>query len=130
MIAGKARHTRTSPENRRSRAIAPFGAGFVAVGERGALVAVATRDERITRDRDGDRTFASEDLTSAQTRAKFICATGELVHLASHDVIGRAASARVDANTGALRDVWLDNGIVRVVTTSAAVLEAAVTAVP
>jgi hypothetical protein len=107
------------------RALAPFGAGFVAVGERGALVSVphATGEALAA---STEVTFASEDLSTVQTRAKFICALGALVHIASRDTIARAASAQVG---GRIRDFYLDNGVIRVVSDDAAVLEAIVTGV-
>ncbi len=108
------------------RAIAPLGAGFVAVGERGAIVSVPVASGEALASAT-EATFAPEDLTSVQTRGKFVCALGTSVHLAATSAIGRATSSRV---AGAIRDFYLDNGVVRVITDSASVLDAVITGAP
>ncbi len=107
------------------RAIAPYGNGFVCVGERGALVTVSEPTPTALAAAT-ELTFATEDLSTVRTRAKFVCALGTRVHLASLDTLGRAASSDPSELAASIRDIYLDNGVVRAVVASAAVLDAAV----
>ncbi len=101
-----------------------MGSGFVAVGERGALV--HARDT--SSDALAEATTANvdkDDLFCVRTRGRFVCAGGRDVHVLSLDALGDCATASVP---GAIRDVWLGNGFVRVLLDTAAVLEAPITA--
>ncbi len=108
------------------RAIAPIGEGFVAVGDDGALVhAAAATSDAIARANESK--LADDDLLFVRTRAKFICAGGRALHVASLDSLSSVATAPV---SGAIRDVWLGNGVVRILLDTAAVLEATIVAEP
>jgi hypothetical protein len=104
------------------RAIAPLGPGFIAVGEKGAL-AYGTKITEAKEDKLGD-----DDLSYVRTRARFFgAASGSTLYVTTIEELTRPAIAMT---AGTIRDVWLGNGIVRVLLDTAEVLEATVTAAP
>lgn len=108
------------------RAVASLGLGFVAASESGALVIAprATSDALATLT---PTPFVDDALSFVRTRAKFICAAGDSIHVARLDALAQPASVSA---SGVVRDVWLGNGVVRVLLDTAAVLEATVNAAP
>ena len=109
------------------RAIAPLGGGFVAVGEGGAAV-IATS---VAGDGLGsaiEATLAADDLFAVRARAKWIAALGRRVHVAPLGALDQVASGAW--NGADARDVWLGNGVVRVVLDDASVLETEINAAP
>ncbi|HEX4514781.1 MAG TPA: serine/threonine-protein kinase [Polyangiaceae bacterium] len=104
------------------RAITPLGQGFIAVGEHGAVV----HGDDITTAREDK--LGDEDLCIVRTRARYLCvASGSTLYVTTIEDLARPAIAMV---AGTIRDVWLGNGIVRVLLDTAEVLEAVVTAAP
>jgi hypothetical protein len=104
------------------RAISPLGKGFIAVGEKGA---VAFGDE-ITHANEAK--LGDEDLSCVRTRARFVCAaSGSMLYVTTIEELARPAVAMT---AGTIRDVWLGNGVVRVLLDTAEVLEAEVSAAP
>jgi hypothetical protein len=98
------------------RSIAPFQDGFVAVGEHGALVHgrdVTTATEA---------KLGDDDLAMVRTRARYMCvAAASTIYVATIDTLARPGIAQT---AGTIRDVWLGNGILRVLLDTAEVLEA------
>jgi serine/threonine-protein kinase len=104
------------------RAIAPIGRGFVAVGEKGAVA----YGEDIVQAQEAK--LGDEDLSCLRTRARFLCAAGaSTLYVTTIEELARPAVAMT---VGTIRDVWLGNGIVRVLLDTVEVLEATVTAAP
>ena len=104
------------------RAIAPLGLGFVAVGEKGAVA----YGEDITRAQEAK--LGDDDLSCVRARARYVCAAaGSTLYVTTIEELARPAVA---TTAGTIRDVWLGNGIVRVLLDTAEVLEATVTAAP
>jgi hypothetical protein len=102
------------------RAVAPFGQGFVAVGEKGSLV----HGVDITRVTEGS--LGEGDLSFVRARARFLCAAGgSTLYVTTIEDLARPALAMT---AGTIRDVWLGNGIIRVLLDTAEVLEATVNA--
>ncbi len=112
------------------RAIAPLGAGFIAVGEDMYVHAEDATSDALARATESK--FIDDDLSMLRTLGKLVCAAGRRVHVAAIDAPSRVASATVTAN---IHDVWMglsanDVPVVRILTSDAAVLEAEITGVP
>ncbi len=104
------------------RAIAPLGRGFIAVGEHGAVV----HGDDITTAREDK--LGDDDLSIVRTRARYLCvASGSTLYVTTLEDLSRPAIAVV---AGTIRDVWLGNGVVRVLLDTAEVLESTITAAP
>jgi hypothetical protein len=104
------------------RALAPFGKGLVVVGEKGT---VAHGDDIISM---RVAKLGDEELSCVRTRGHYICAaSSNTIYVTTPEEIARPAIA-IAAST--IRDVWLGNGIVRVLLDTAEVLEAGVSAAP
>jgi len=105
------------------RAIAPFGDGFVAVGDNGAWVHAATATSSGIAAAT-ERHLVDDDLASIRTMGKVFCAVGRRVHIGSMgstDAAPRPVSVHID---GIARDAWLGPDTLRVLLDNAAVLEA------
>ena len=104
------------------RAIGPLGRGFIAVGEKGAIA----WGENVTEANEGK--LGDEDLSCVRTRARFVCAAGaSTLYVTTIEELARPAVAMT---AGTIRDVWLGNGVVRVLLDTAEVLEAEISAAP
>ncbi len=104
------------------RAIAPLGRGFIAVGEKGAVA----YGEDITSAQEA--LLHHLDLSVVRTRARFVCAAGDnRLYVTTIEELARPAMAMT---AGTIRDVWLGNGIVRVLLDTAEVMEATISAAP
>jgi serine/threonine-protein kinase len=104
------------------RAIAPLGRGFFAVGEKGAVA----WGDNIAEAREGK--LGDEALSFVRARARFVCvASASTLYVTTIDELARPAVAMT---AGTIRDVWLGNGIVRVLLDTAEVLEAEISAAP
>ncbi len=113
-------------------AIAALEEGFLAVGEGGVIVhasgaTVATATET---------KWVDDDLALVNSTGKLFCAVGRRVHVAAVD--GGVVSQPVSMSPGSIRDAWIgvvpsEGGsevVVRMLTSSAAVVECRVSDVP
>jgi hypothetical protein len=99
-------------------AVAPLGAGFVAVGGGALVQAASTASDALAAATEAP--FVDDELVAVRSRGRWICAVGRRVHVAELSALDRPASTEVE---GTARDVWLGSGVIRVVLDDAAVLE-------